>query len=167
MQSGSERRALRRRRQSGRHAQAASRAVRRQSSVTLHERRDRRQGDLVMLTERLGHQPGGKSDRTAGALVHDAVNILAQAPAMAFMTSLGPTRAGLVPLRLAIRRRRPGRRTRRLDRQLQPKHQLGQLSVAQTLKIVPAHTILNQRSPCAAKGWVITSGLLAESVFVR
>ena len=75
---------------------------------------------------------------------------------MAFMTRLGAARPGLVPLGLAIRRRRLGRCARGLGRLLKPKHKLDQLGLAQTLKIVPDHTILNQRSPRAARGWVIT-----------
>jgi len=42
-------------------------------------------------------------------VVHGAIEILAQTPAMTFMARLGAARPRLGPLRLAIRRRRLGR----------------------------------------------------------
>lgn len=147
MQSGSERRALRRRRQSGHHPQTARWADHRHAAMTLHHRRNLGQVDLVMFADRFAEQRRQQTNSTDGALirivVHGLIEVLAQPPAVTFVTRLGTARPRLVALRLAIRRRRPGRRTRRLDRQLQPQHQLDQLSLAQTLKIVPAHTILN------------------------
>ena len=123
--------------------------------MTLHQRGDRGQVDLVMFADRLGGQGHGQGRAAPGALVRividDMIEILAQSPAMAFMTGLGAARAGLVALRLAIRRRQLGRRSRRLGRLLKTKHQLDQLGLAQTLKIVPAHAILNQRSRRAAR----------------
>src|ERR1019366_2521181 len=160
--------------QIGYDAQAARRADHRQTSMTLHQWRDHRQVDLVMFADRLGDQTGGQGAPTPGALlrivVHGAIEIFTQAPAVAFMTRLGATRARLVPLCLAIRRTRLGRCARCLPRLRKAQHKLDQLGLAQKLKIGPAHTILNQRSPRSASGWVITrarpSSVFTTSAFL-
>lgn len=61
--------------------------------MTHHERGYRRQVDLVVFADRLGEQTGGQGRAAAGALVRividHTIEILAQSPAMTFMTRLG------------------------------------------------------------------------------
>jgi hypothetical protein len=147
--------------QLGRDPQTAGRAGHRHAAMALHQRRDHRQVDLVVFADHFADQGRGQTGPAARALiwkmVHGAVEILAQIAAVTLVARLGATGPGLVPLSLAIRRWRLGRRARRLRWLLKTQHQLDQLALAQKLKIGPAHAILNQRSRCAARGWVITS----------
>lgn len=67
MDPRAERRPLRRVRQRGRHTHPARWAANRQPPVALHDRRDRRQFDRIVLADCLGHQIGRQCRATAGA----------------------------------------------------------------------------------------------------
>jgi hypothetical protein len=60
--------------------------------VSLHERRDRRQLDRIVLADRLGGQIGGQRGPTGrafvGTMINRAIECLARRPAMTFMSRL-------------------------------------------------------------------------------
>ena len=114
--------------------------------MPVHEGAHRRNLDLVIFADQLGRRPILEGATTMFAMgrdvVADLVGSCGQRPPMALMAGLRSARPGVLPPLLAIRRRRPGRRARRLLRPLQPQHQIDQLLLGKALQLVPIHRVL-------------------------
>src|SRR5918994_3429522 len=85
-------------------------------------------------------------------MIDDPIRRLAQPSALPLMTRLGTARFRPLLLLLAIRRGRFGGGARGLLWPLHPQHQIDQLGLAQTLKLVPAHPDRESAKPIRRKG---------------
>jgi hypothetical protein len=85
-------------------------------------------------------------------MIDDAVGLLTERPAVAFMPRLGASRLGVLAPRLWVRGRRLGRGARGLLWPLQPQHQLDQLRLAQPLQLVSLHARIESALPPRCKG---------------
>lgn len=142
MDARAKRRPLRRVRQRGRDTHPTRWTTNRQPPLALHDRRDRRQFDRIVLADRLGGQIGRQGRATAGAgvrtMIDRAIEGFARYPAMALMSRLHTAGPLCLAARPAVGRWRLRRCLRRLGRALQTQHQLDQLLAAQALKIETA-----------------------------
>ena len=117
---------------------------------------DRRDLDLVVLTDQF--PPGVGRERTAARLanarnvVAKLIGIVRQPTVVRFMSRLRPARTGILTLLLLVRRRRLGRRARRLVRPLKPEHQLNQLLFAELLQITAIHAAMDSEIAPPRKG---------------
>jgi hypothetical protein len=100
-----------------------------------------------LLADGLGGKSAGQAGAAAralvGTMIDEAIEILAQRAAVAFVTRLGPARPGFLPALLAVSRRRLGRSARRLGRALHPQHQLDQLLLRETLQLGAIHDLMD------------------------
>ena len=119
-------------------------------------RRHLRQLNLLRDAHDLRRKSGVTAAAAACArrrtVLDDGIGIVAERPAVALVTRLGPTGFVLLTPLLVIRRRRFGRRARGLRRALQPQHQLDQLFAAQPLKIASADPTKESAKSAPRKG---------------
>lgn len=134
----------------------AGKALHRKPSVSLDEGTDLGQIDRLVLADGLGRkiarQAGLAAEAPAGAVVDDAMEILAQRTAVTFVSGLGAAGLRLVTPLLAIRGGRLRRRPRRLLRPLQPQHQLDQFVLRKPLQITAIHTAMDPGFRHGGKG---------------
>src|SRR3954451_16926163 len=156
MQARPERRAARRLRHWGYDARPAGRAVHSQTPMMRDEGLHRGQLDPLVYADRLGQQVRAERHSAAGALartvLEDRIGRLAHHSAVALVAGLASARLGVLPLILAIRRRRLGGGARGLLRPLQAQHQLDPLFLAQTLKLATTHPALESAKTDSLKG---------------
>jgi hypothetical protein len=91
-----------------------------------------------------------------GTVVDHPIRRIAQPSVMPLVAWLGAAGFGRLAPLFAIGRGRLGGGARGLVWPLQPQHQLDQLGLAQTLKLVAAHAHTESAKPTKCKPWVIT-----------
>jgi hypothetical protein len=156
MDARSKRRSLRRLRRRRDHPRSAGRAPNRQTPMARDRRLELGKLDHLVLADGLGGKSAGQAGAAAralvGTMIDDAIGILAQRAAVAFVTRLGPARPGFLSTLLAVSRRRLGRGVRRLRRALHPQHQLDQLLLRETLQLGAIHDLMDSGISATDKG---------------
>ena len=160
MRARPEERALCCRRHRSNHQRPTGSTPHRKPSVSLDEGTDLGQIDRLMLAHgfdrKIARQAGPTARALVGAVIDDAIEILAQGTAVAFVSRLGAAGLRLVTPLLAVRGGRIRRRSRRLLRPLQSQHQVDQFVLRKPLQITAIHTAMDSGFRPGGKGWAIT-----------
>jgi hypothetical protein len=124
--------------------------------MTPHKRRNWRQVNLIVFANDIGRQIRVQSRAALRTNIRTVIDRLVrgfmQSAAMALVTGLRTSRLGLIPPGFPVRRGRLGGSLRRLGRALQIQHDLYKLLLAQLLKGIPIHFLIDSEITKPRKG---------------